>query len=195
MHFPLTFQEVILISKTRNQLQGMIRAIGRGTRPRHDQARLVQHQTQGASDDPAGIREAFPADLVGTPAFAHGMDEREALGVDDAAHGRSGQEDLGPVLRGPEEAKPAGAFGSPGEQRARVARQPAREGAMAHAFARMQQPQGDDLAGPEVGLGVFGESLQLLIDLIDQGGDTIDGGHTALLAGEGGHRDPRGGVV
>ena len=47
---------------------------------------------------------------------------------------------------------------------------------------RMQQPQGDDLIGPEVGLGVFGDGAQLLIDFIEQGGDKLHGHHTALLS-------------
>src|SRR6266446_1603748 len=33
--------------------------------------------------------------------------------------------------------------------------------------ARMQQPQGDHLTGPEVGLRVFGDGAQLLIDLVE----------------------------
>ena len=44
--------------------------------------------------------------------------------------------------------------------------QPAVEGLVAHTFQRMQQPQGDHLAGPEVGLGVFGRGMQLLIDVV-----------------------------
>src|SRR6266446_2947222 len=43
--------------------------------------------------------------------FAHGMDQLDSIGIDDAEHGRSGQEDLRPVLMGPEETKEAGAFG------------------------------------------------------------------------------------
>jgi hypothetical protein len=31
----------------------------------------------------------------------------------------------------------------------------------------MEQPQGHDLTGPEVGLRMFGEGAQLLIDLIE----------------------------
>ncbi len=128
------------------------------------------------------IREAFPANLFGTPAFAHGVDELDAIGVDDAEHGRSGQEDLCPVLMGPEEAKEPGALGEVGKQRAIVARQPAIEGPVAHAFQGMQQPQGDHLTGPEVRLRVFGDGAHLLIDLKEQRGDKLHGGHTALLS-------------
>ena len=59
----------------------------------------------------------------------------------------------------------------------------------------MQQPQGDDLAGPEVRLGVFGDSAQLLIDLVEQCRDKLHRDHAALLSGERCHTDQRGGVV
>src|SRR6266478_6673226 len=55
--------------------------------------------------------------------------------------------------------------------------------------AEFNQPQGDHLTGPEVRLRVFGDGAYLLIDLVEQGGDKIHGGHTALLSGEGCHRD------
>ena len=84
---------------------------------------------------------------------------------------------------GLEETKEPGALGKPRKQRPIVARQPPIEGAVADAFERMQQPQGDHLAGPEVGLGVFGDGVQLLIDLREQRGDKLHGHHTALLAG------------
>src|SRR5215475_751007 len=84
---------------------------------------------------------------------------------------------------GLQEPKEPGALGQPRKQRPIVACQPAIEGSIADAFERMQQPQGDDLAGPEMGLGVFGDSAQLLIDFIEQRGDKLHGHHTALLAG------------
>src|SRR2546428_13274099 len=55
------------------------------------------------------VGEAFAADLLGTAAFAHRMDQLDPIGVDDAEHGRSRQEDLCPVLMRLEEAKEAGA--------------------------------------------------------------------------------------
>ena len=40
----------------------------------------------------------------------------------------------------------------------------------------MEQPQRDHLAGPEVRLGVLGHGAQLLIDVVEQGGDKLYGG-------------------
>jgi hypothetical protein len=49
----------------------------------------------------------------------------------------------------------------------------------------MQQPQGDDLTGPEVGVGVFGDGAQLLIDLVEQRRDQIHCGHGLLRSSPG----------
>src|SRR5262245_47806503 len=49
----------------------------------------------------------------------------------------------------------------------------------------MQQPQGDDLTGPEVGFGVFGDGAQLLIDLVEQRRDQIHCGHGLLRSSPG----------
>ena len=60
------------------------------------------------------IREAFAADLLRAAAFAHGVDQLDAVGVNDPQHRRSGQEDLRPVLMGREEAKELVRSGSRG---------------------------------------------------------------------------------
>src|SRR4029450_10779860 len=84
-----------------------------------------------------------------------------------------------------EEPKEPGALGEAGQQGAIVAWQPASEGTVAPAFERMEQPQGDHLTGPEMGLGVFGDRAQLLIDLREQRRDKLDGGgHSFLRSSE-----------
>src|SRR5437016_4963452 len=88
---------------------------------------------------------------------------------------------------GLEETKKPRPFGEPREQCPIVARQPAIEGPVAHAFEGMQQPQGDHLTGPEVRLRMFGDGAHLLINLIEQGGDKLHGGHAALLSWAGCH--------
>jgi hypothetical protein len=150
-------------------LKGIICDIRGGTRPPHNQSPLIQQETQFPADNPPVIREAFAADLLRAAAFAHGMDQLDSIGVDDPEHGRSGQEDLRPVLMGPEEAKEPRPLGELGKQRAILACLPAIDGAVAHPFERMQEAQGDHLTGPEVGLGMFGDGAYLLIDLIEQG--------------------------
>jgi hypothetical protein len=108
-------------------LKGVIRAIRGGTRPPHDQPPLIQEETQFAADNPPVIREAFAANLLGTAAFAHRMDQLDPVRVDDAEHRRGGQEDLRPVLMRLQEAKEPGALGELRKQRPIVAWQPAIE--------------------------------------------------------------------
>ena len=64
-------------------LEGIIRDIRGGTRPRHHQAVLVEQETQFPANNPAMIGEAFAADLLGAAAFAHGVDELDAIRADD----------------------------------------------------------------------------------------------------------------
>jgi hypothetical protein len=51
--------------------------------------------------------------------------------------------------------------------------------------AEFNQPQGDHFTGPEVGLGMFGDGAQLLIDLVEQGRDKIEGDHGLLRSWQG----------
>ena len=123
------------------------------------------------------------------------MDQLDAVGVNTPQHRRGGQEDLRPVLMGPEETKEPGALKEPGKQRPIVAREPPIKRPVASAFEGMEQPQGDHLTGLEVGLGGCGDRAQLLIDLVEQRRDQIHRGHAALLSREGWHVEQRGGVV
>ena len=122
-------------------LEGVIGDIGGITGPPHDQAILVQQQSEFPPDNPAMIGHAFAADLLRAATLAHGVDELDAIRVDDAEHRRRGQENLRPVLMGLQETKEPGALGEAGEQRPRVARQPAIEGTIPDPFERMQVRQ------------------------------------------------------
>src|SRR5262245_21718940 len=131
------------------------------------------------------VGEAFPANLLRAATFADGVNELDAIRVDDAEHRRRGQEDLRPVLMGLQETKEPRPLGQAGEQRPLVARQPAIEGPVASAFEGVQESHGDHLTGPEVRLRVFGDRAQLLIDLIEQRRDKLDGGHRLLRSSQG----------
>ena len=68
---------------------------------------------------------------------------------------------------GREETKEPRALGKLRKQGPIVARQPPIECPVAPAFEGMQEPQGDHLTGPEVGLGMFGDAYQMVIDLTE----------------------------
>ena len=60
------------------------------------------------------VGEAFATNLLRATAFTDGVDQLDAIGVDDAEHSRRGQEDLCPVLMRREEAKEPRPLGEPG---------------------------------------------------------------------------------
>jgi hypothetical protein len=137
MEARLTQDEHLFFAWANQPLQGVIGAMGRGTRPPHDQPPRMEPQTALAPAHPAMIGEALAAERLRAAALAPGVDQRDAVGVDDAEPGRRGQEDRRPGLRRPEAAQKAGPLGELGEQRARVARQPAREGPVADPLERL----------------------------------------------------------
>src|SRR6266487_2062631 len=94
-----------LLKLANEPLKRVIRNMGGVTRPRHHQAILVQQQAEFAADHPAMIGETFAANLLRATALAHGVDQLDAVGVNDPQHRRSSQEDLRPGLMGPEETK------------------------------------------------------------------------------------------
>src|SRR6266446_942121 len=185
MEAGITQDDHLFFTLSNQPLKGVICDVGGGTRPPHDQPPLIEEETEFAADNPAMIRYAFAADLLRAAAFAHGVDELDAIRVNDPEHRRGGQEDLRPVVMGPEEAKEARALGEVGEQGAIVSGQPPVKRAVTDAFERMQEPQSDHLTGPEVGLGMFGDSAQLLIDLIEQRRDKIHCDHGLLRSSQG----------
>src|SRR5215831_15263747 len=115
------------------------------------------------------IGEPFATDLLGATALAHGVDQLNAIRVDDAEHRRRSQEDLRPVLMGLQKTKEPRPLGQAGI-----------EGPVTYPFEGMQQPQGDHLTGPEVRLRMFGDGTYLLIDLVEQCRDKIEGDHGLL---------------
>src|SRR5262245_14116134 len=177
----------LLFELPNEPLKGIVRHIGCVTCPTHDQPPLIEQQTEFAADDPAVIRHAFAADLLRTAAFADGVNELNAIGIDHPQHRWGGQEGLRPVVMGPQEAKEAGALGEVGKQRPIIPRQPAIEGPVAPALEGMQEPQGHHFTGPETGLGVFGDVGYLVRDLAKYGRDKLDGGgHRRLRSWQGG---------
>ena len=69
---------------------GVIRDMGRGTLPRHDQSPLIEQQTEFPADNPAVVREAFAAELLRAAAFAHGVNQLDAEGRSPQQIGRKG---------------------------------------------------------------------------------------------------------
>src|SRR5262249_38226350 len=137
MEAGITQDDHALFKLPNQPLKRVICNIGGITRPPHDQPPLIQQETQFPTHNPAMIREAFAANLLGAPAFAHGMNQLDSICVDDPEHGWGSQESPGPVLMGLQETKESGTLGEPRKQWSIVARQPPIEGAVANAFERV----------------------------------------------------------
>ena len=105
MEAGITQDNHALLTLPDQPLKGVIRDLGRGTRPPHDQPPLIEQETAFAADNPAMIGEPFAADLPGAAAFAHGMDQLDPVRVDDAEPRWGGQEGFRTCLMGSEEAK------------------------------------------------------------------------------------------
>jgi hypothetical protein len=114
METGVTQDNHLIFALSNEPLKGVIRDVGRGTRLPHDQPPLIEEQAEFAADNPAVVRHAFAADLLRAPALARGVDQLDAVGVDDPEHGRGGQESPRPVLMGLEETKEAVRSGSRG---------------------------------------------------------------------------------
>ncbi len=82
-------------------------------------------------------------------------------------HRWRGREDLGPVLMRQEEAKEPGVRGDPGKQHSIVARQPTIKRTVATPFERMEEPEGNDFAGPHRSMRRLGDACHLVIDLTE----------------------------
>src|ERR1700756_4563915 len=68
-------------------LKGVVSSMGGGTRPPHDYPPLVEQQTEFAADNPAMVGQACAPALLRAAPLAHGMDQLDAVGVDNAEHG------------------------------------------------------------------------------------------------------------
>jgi hypothetical protein len=162
----------------------------------HNHHPLRMHEaTPCPADQPAGMREALAAPLLGPAAGAPRLEPLAPVRGDDAAPRRGGQAELRPVLRRLHEAPEPGALGELRQPRPRGAGQPARAGPGAHALARVEPPQRAHLPGPAARRGMLREGAPLLSDCVAQGRAKSYGGPTARRSGAGGHTAQRGGVV
>ena len=79
-----------------------------------------------------------------------------ALGVTDAEQEWLCQEELRPILMGGKEAKEAGSVRQARKEATVILVNPAIEGTFTTTFEGKEQREGDDLAGIQLGLGMFG---------------------------------------
>jgi hypothetical protein len=105
------------------------------------------------------------------------MKQLNAVGVDDSQQGGPGQETVAPVLVSTQQAKETGAVGQSREHRQAVVPEPAVESPVTHSFNGVEQADGRDLTGGEIGLRMSGQVLHLVIYFTKQLSDKILGSH------------------
>ena len=152
--------------------------IGGGAVPGTHQAPLVQDEAELPADNPAMIALPLLAYLIGTPSFAHRVDQLDARGVRHAEHRGGGQKPCGPRRGRLQEPCQARTLRHVGKQRQGVARQPALEGAGPTTFDGIQQRQRHDFTRREFGVRMCGDLHPLLGHRIEQSDNTIWGSHT-----------------
>lgn len=156
--------------------QGIVH-VGRRAQPTDDAPQVVDQQAQLVADDPAVVGEALAAHLARTAPFPNGVNQFDTVTVDYPQQGGLGQKSPGPPPVGHERPEQPGALGQLRKQGVIVPAQPAIEDPVTDPFERVQHPQGHHLAGPKLGLGMFGEGAHLIIDPAKQLRDKVNRGH------------------
>lgn len=93
------------------RVEPLVMGVGRSPHPADDLAKMVERHAPLGAVDPAVIRHAQGAKEVRITSTADGMDQFDAVAVDDAEQGRLGQEEVGPLSLRLEAPKQAGALG------------------------------------------------------------------------------------
>src|SRR5512147_1793450 len=123
------------------------------------------------------IRDAFPAPLSPATTITTGMQQFDPVGIDHPQQGWGRQKAIGPRPMGPEQTEQARAFGQARKQGVVIADQPAIKGPFLTPFQSPQDADGDRFAGPQVGLGMLGDILHLVIYPTEQVSDKVFSSH------------------
>ncbi len=154
--------------------------IGGITIPGSDQTQMIEHQAEFAPHDPAMIGSPLLSNLLVATSLSYGMDQLDAIAVNNAQQTGFSQEGIRPVLVSSQQPEETSPMGQTREQIPVVLAQPTVEGPVASAFDGVQQADSHDLTGPQLGLGMFSQLLHLVIHSAKQFSDKIFGSHAVL---------------
>lgn len=163
------------------RLKDCIRDIRRVTVPGDDEAEFIQEQAELTTDNPAPVRQPLASILPRRAAFSDGMNQLDAIRVNDTQDGRLSHESLGPRAVCLEQTEEARSFWQIWKQRLKVTHQPAIKGTVADAFDSKHESQADNLAWMKRGLAVFGYLFHLVIYTTEQFSDKVLRGHDSCL--------------
>ena len=144
---------------------------------------LVQDATQGAAHNPPRIARPFLANWSRAAPCAHRVAPLDPIPVCATPHGRRREKAGGPRRVRLAEPGQAGTLRHWGNQRHRVARQPALASPGASAWDGIQPGQRHDCTGIPCGVRGCGHSQPLLVYRLDQCDNTIWGSHRTGSSG------------
>src|SRR5262249_37885762 len=119
----------------------------------------------------------FAPDLLVTAAFAHGVQQLNAIAIDDPQDRRGRQKLVGPGPVYGQQTKQARPLGQRGKQFAPITSQPPIKGSIATPFESEEDPHGHDFARPQGRQGMFGAVFHRFIYPIEQLADKVFGRH------------------
>ncbi len=163
------------------RLEDRIRDVRRVARPADDQTQLIQQQAEFTANNPAMIRDSVASDLMRRAPFADGVDEFDAVSVNDAEHSRLGHKALRPSSVRAKEAKQAGSFRQGRKQRLEVTLKPTVERSVANAFDGEQEGERRHFAWMKFGLHMSWRVGHRIIYAAEQFSDKVLGGHDGSL--------------
>jgi len=162
-------------------VEGGVWGIGTRAVPGHDQAQVMEQQTELAPNNPAMVGFAFAPDLLGTAPFAQRMEQFDPVAIHHPQDRGRGQKRLRALALNDKETKEARALGQGGKHAMPVAAHPAIKPACAHALEGKEHAQRHDFTGLQTRLGRFWHVPHLFIYPIEQLADKVLSRHVALL--------------
>lgn len=154
----------------------LVMDVGRVPIPGDHLAATVGQPAELDAHDPTMIGQALFAQLLGTTALTPGVDQLDAVTVDDGEEGGISQEGFTPVPVGRQQPLQPGAMRQV-EPIAIVTFQPAVESSERDTFERKEQADGDQLAGVETRLGMFRQMTDAVVYQTEEMYDKIQGSH------------------
>jgi hypothetical protein len=153
--------------------------------PADNQTEVVQEEAELAPNYPALVGQPFLADLLRAASLAPGMNQFDAVTVNDAEQRRRGQKAVNPLLMRVEEAKQPCSMRQVRKQMRQITLDPAVEGPVAHPLEGKQQSQRDHFTGIQPGLGMLPGLRHLVVHTAEQFyGKILIGKQTYICHGE-----------
>ena len=158
-------QNRLVLENLDQRLEPRVVGFGRRPYPPHDLSEVIQSDAPFGAHNPAVVGEPRCTEESRIAPPANGMNQFDAVAVDDAQQRGLGQEAVSPLSLRLDAPEKAGALGQTGKPGGVIAAQPAIKRPSANAFKSEQQANCDEFAGVETRLGVVADIFHVVISL------------------------------